>query len=60
MLVDVGGHRLYLESQGTGSPTVVLDAGLNHGADAWALIQPEIVVEAIRLLIDAARERESA
>jgi hypothetical protein len=27
-LVDVGGHRLHLERQGTGSPTVVFDAGL--------------------------------
>lgn len=27
-LVDVGGHRLYLERRGRGGPTVVLDAGL--------------------------------
>jgi pimeloyl-ACP methyl ester carboxylesterase len=35
-LVDIGGRRLYLECQGTGSPTVVLEAGLGDRADIWS------------------------
>lgn len=31
-LVDVGGHRLHIECTGTGSPTVVLEAGLGEPA----------------------------
>ena len=27
-LVDVGGHRLHINGTGTGSPTVVIEAGL--------------------------------
>ena len=43
-LVDIGdGRRLYLECRGTGSPTVVLEAGFRTRADVWSddLIQPE-------------------
>ena len=43
-LVDLGGgHRLYLECAGQGSPTVVLEAGFRTRADLWNddLIQPE-------------------
>ena len=36
-LVDIGGRRLYLECQGTGSPTVVLEDGAGLGADAWSV-----------------------
>jgi pimeloyl-ACP methyl ester carboxylesterase len=35
-LVDIGGRRLYLECQGTGSPTVVLEAGGYARADIWS------------------------
>src|SRR5262245_50402638 len=35
-LVDVGGRRLYLECQGTGSPTVVLEAGGFARGDVWS------------------------
>jgi pimeloyl-ACP methyl ester carboxylesterase len=41
-LIDVGGHKLNLYCMGTGSPTVVMDAGLGFGAYAWALVQPSI------------------
>ena len=34
-LVDIGGRRLYLECQGTGSPTVVLEAGGSARGDYW-------------------------
>jgi pimeloyl-ACP methyl ester carboxylesterase len=42
-LVDVGGRRLYLECRGTGSPTVILEAGYRSPATVWSddLVQPE-------------------
>jgi pimeloyl-ACP methyl ester carboxylesterase len=33
--VDIGGRSLYLECQGSGSPTVVLEAGAANDADTW-------------------------
>ncbi len=42
-LVDVGGFRLHMQSSGTGTPTVVLDAGGGGGySQSWALVQPEV------------------
>ena len=40
-LVDVDGCRLHLQSAGSGSPTVVLEAGLGGMSSAWAWIQSE-------------------
>ena len=34
-LVDVGGYRLHIQCVGTGSPTVVLDAGLGGSSLDW-------------------------
>jgi pimeloyl-ACP methyl ester carboxylesterase len=41
-LVDIGGRSLYLECHGTGSPTVVLEAGYRASARYWSddLLQP--------------------
>jgi pimeloyl-ACP methyl ester carboxylesterase len=44
-LVDVGGHRLYLECSGSGSPTVVLEAGLGGSSSAWETIAPAVAQE---------------
>ncbi|HEU0236258.1 MAG TPA: alpha/beta fold hydrolase [Candidatus Limnocylindrales bacterium] len=41
-LVDVGGRRLYLECTGSGSPTVVLQAGLGASSSSWARIAPAV------------------
>jgi pimeloyl-ACP methyl ester carboxylesterase len=41
-LVDVGGHRLYLECAGTGTPTVVLANGFSEHTPSWAWITPTI------------------
>jgi pimeloyl-ACP methyl ester carboxylesterase len=41
-LVDVGGRRLYVECTGSGSPTVVLEAGLGLSSDSWTGVLPEI------------------
>lgn len=41
-LVDVGGRRMNIICAGTGSPTVILEAGLVADASAWRLVQPAI------------------
>ena len=41
-LVDVGGHKLFVECQGSGSPTVVLDAGLGVVSRTWYKVQPQV------------------
>jgi pimeloyl-ACP methyl ester carboxylesterase len=42
-LVDIGGRSLYLECHGTGSPTVVLEAGSRASARYWSddLLHPD-------------------
>jgi pimeloyl-ACP methyl ester carboxylesterase len=41
-MVDVGGHRLYLECTGTGAPTVVLSSGFGEHSPSWAWIAPAV------------------
>ncbi len=41
-MIDVGGHRLYIECSGSGSPTVVLQAGLGAESSSWAGIAPNV------------------
>lgn len=41
-LVDVGGRRMHLLCSGSGSPTVVLEAGASSFAIDWSLVQPAI------------------
>ena len=41
-LVDVGGHRLHVNSTGQGSPVVILDAGVCDCSINWCLVQPEV------------------
>jgi pimeloyl-ACP methyl ester carboxylesterase len=42
-LVDIGGGRkMYLECRGTGSPTVVLVAGLKASAEDWNIAQKQV------------------
>ncbi len=41
-MVDVGGYRLHIQCVGTGSPTVVLDAGLGGTSLDWSLVQTEM------------------
>jgi hypothetical protein len=37
-LIDIGGGRkIYLECKGTGSPVVILEAGLRNRADIWSV-----------------------
>lgn len=42
-LVDVGGYRLHIHCTGTGSPTVVIDAGWGDWSASWSSwVQPEV------------------
>ena len=41
-LIDVGGRRLYLECTGSGSPAVVLQAGLGASSASWGRIAPAV------------------
>ena len=41
-LIDVGGHRLYIECTGSGSPVVVLQSGLGESSSSWARIAPNV------------------
>ena len=40
--VWVGDHRLHLDCKGSGSPTVVFDAGLGGSSLDWTLVQPAV------------------
>jgi pimeloyl-ACP methyl ester carboxylesterase len=39
---DVGGHRLHLTCTGTGSPTVVLENGLNEVSPLWSAVVAQV------------------
>lgn len=41
-LVDVGGFKMHLFCAGEGSPTVILEHGLNDFSVTWAKVQPEV------------------
>jgi hypothetical protein len=41
-MVDVGGYEMHLHCTGEGSPTVILEAGMNDFYVSWVKVQPEI------------------
>ncbi len=41
-MVDVGGYKLHIYCQGSGSPTVVLVPGAGDFSLTWSLVQPEV------------------
>lgn len=41
-MVDVGGYRLHINCTGTGSPTVIIEAGLGDWSTIWAWVQPGV------------------
>jgi pimeloyl-ACP methyl ester carboxylesterase len=41
-LVDIGHRRLHLNSQGEGSPPVVLEAGIAASSLSWSHVQPRV------------------
>jgi pimeloyl-ACP methyl ester carboxylesterase len=38
-LIDMGGYRLHIHCEGTGSPVVILDAGLGDWSTHWTAVQ---------------------
>jgi pimeloyl-ACP methyl ester carboxylesterase len=56
---DVGGHRLYLECTGTGSPTVVLASGYGSHTPSWAWIAPQVARDTRVCSYDRAGEGRS-
>jgi pimeloyl-ACP methyl ester carboxylesterase len=41
-LVDIGEYALFIDCQGEGSPTVILDAGMGMDGRTWLHVQPKI------------------
>jgi pimeloyl-ACP methyl ester carboxylesterase len=41
-MIDVGGHRLYIECTGSGGPAVILQAGMGAWSSSWASIAPAV------------------
>jgi pimeloyl-ACP methyl ester carboxylesterase len=41
-MVDVGGYRLHINCTGSGSPTVVIDAGWGDSSAGWGWVQTEV------------------
>ena len=41
-LVDIGGYQLHINCTGSGSPTVILDAGLGGSSLDWSKVQPDV------------------
>jgi formylglycine-generating enzyme required for sulfatase activity/CubicO group peptidase (beta-lactamase class C family)/pimeloyl-ACP methyl ester carboxylesterase/predicted small lipoprotein YifL len=39
---NVGGYELYLHCLGTGTPTVIFEAGANDVSETWSLVLPEV------------------
>jgi pimeloyl-ACP methyl ester carboxylesterase len=56
---DVGGHRLYLECTGAGSPTVVLASGYGSHTPSWAGIAPQVARDTRVCTYDRAGEGRS-
>ncbi|HAV76239.1 MAG TPA: hypothetical protein DCX53_02690 [Anaerolineae bacterium] len=40
--IDVGGYNLYIDCQGTGSTTVILESGLDGDVVTWKDVYPEV------------------
>ena len=41
-MVDVGGYKLHMWCEGSGTPAVVLDTGLGGSAADWGYVQPQV------------------
>ena len=57
-LVDIGGGRkMYLECRGSGSPTVVLVAGLKGSAEDWNIAEKRALAEVAKFIRVCAYDR---
>ncbi|HET6313650.1 MAG TPA: hypothetical protein VFH60_07430, partial [Chloroflexia bacterium] len=41
-LFDAGGHKLYINCDGEGSSTVLMEAGLGTASSTWSLVLPDL------------------
>jgi len=41
-LIDIGNHQLFINCIGSGTPTIILEAGWNDVLDTWSYVQPDI------------------
>jgi pimeloyl-ACP methyl ester carboxylesterase len=41
-LIDLGGRKMHINCTGSGTPTVILEAGASSFSIDWSLVQPEI------------------
>jgi len=46
-LVDIGGHRLYFACKGSGTPTVILEAGAGNNGDIWSEVDPKAATKTL-------------
>lgn len=53
-MVDIGGYRLHLVCAGTGTPVVVMDAGLGDSWMTWSKTQPAIATRTTTCSYDRA------
>jgi len=42
VLISVEERRMWIACDGSGGPTVIMDAGVNSGSQAWSLVQPGV------------------
>lgn len=53
-LVDIGGYSLHVNSQGGGTPTVVMEAGAGSFSLVWCQVAPELAKETRVVIYDRA------
>ncbi len=53
-LVDVGGHRLYIDCLGEGGPVVVFDVGIGESSDSWRTLQRRLAESTTACVYDRA------
>lgn len=53
-LVGVGGHRLHLHCTGSGSPTLVFEAGIGESGATWSAVRDELAPSARACVYDRA------
>ncbi len=51
-LIDLDGYRLHLQSMGTGSPAVIMEAAIWDIGLTWSLVQPEVAKFARAVVYD--------
>ncbi len=55
----VSGHRMWIACRGEGGPTVIMEAGVNSGSNAWTLVLPRVAVFARVCVYDRANTGKS-